>query len=81
MENLHIPKYIDFFRNQEDYEDDYNIQFYFGNYFLFREKTEKALSFYERALSLSKTYTEKKQVLMKIQQCRELLNTTSLNLD
>lgn len=81
MENLHIPKYIDFFWNQKDYEDDYNIQFYFGNYFLFREKTEKALFFFERALSLSKTYTEEKQVLVKIQQCRELLNTTILNLD
>lgn len=74
MENLHIPKYIDFFRNQEKYEDDYYIQFYFGNYSLSREKTEKALFFFERALSLSKTYTEKKQALVKIQQCRELLS-------
>jgi hypothetical protein len=81
MENLYIPKYVDFFRNPGDYADDYNIQFYFGNYFLYRGKNEKALSHFERALSLSQTYTEKKQALVKIQQCRELLNTTTLNLD
>lgn len=73
MENLHIPKYIDFFRNQEDYREDYNVQFYFGNYFLFREDYKKAIQHLNKALELSKNPVERHQVVMKINQCTLLM--------
>ena len=73
MENLHIPKYIDFFRNQESYREDYNVQFYFGNYFLFREDYKKAVQHFNKALELSKNPVERHQVVIKIKQCTILM--------
>jgi membrane-associated phospholipid phosphatase len=69
-----IPKYIDFFNHEEDYRDNYYVQSYFGNYFLFRQNFEKALSHYNQALSLSKTLMERKRAQMRIRQCHLLLS-------
>jgi len=72
---LSMPTYIDFFRHEENYRQNYYVQFYFGNYYMFRGKYEKALFYFKRALSLSKNSTERWKVLRKIRMCEmELKN-------
>lgn len=68
-----IPRYIDFFNNKENYAQNYHVQYYFGNYYLEKEKIATALLHFERALSVSKTIVEKKWAQLKIEQCKILI--------
>jgi len=72
MENIHIPKYIDFFKHQEDYSNTYDVQMYFGSHYLAKGKIDKALFHLKKALDLSKNFSEKKKAEMKIKQCQIL---------
>jgi len=68
-----IPRYFDFFDSREDYVQNYYIQYYLGNYYLEKEKIAKALLYFERALSVSKSTVEKKRAQLKIEQCKILI--------
>lgn len=68
-----IPRYIDFFDSRENYAQNYYIQYYLGNYYLEKEKIAKALLYFERALSVSKSTVEEKRAQLKIEQCKILI--------
>lgn len=69
----YVPYYVDFFKHGDLYNNDYHIQYYFGNHSLHNGKVKVALTFFERALDLNNNIIEKKQALMKIRQCEILL--------
>jgi hypothetical protein len=67
------PRYADFFRHESEFLGNYRVQVYFGNYYLVRGDNARALGYFENALALSRTVAEKKNVEMKIRQCRARL--------
>jgi len=69
----YLPNYIDFLNHEEDYRQNFHVQFYFGSYHLARKEIKKALLYFERALDLSPDIIERKMTLMKITQCKSLL--------
>lgn len=71
--NLYVPRYIDFFKNENEYSSNFQIQLYFGGHYFFKGKYQKAIPYFERALSLSKTYQEKEIAENGLNKCKELL--------
>jgi tetratricopeptide (TPR) repeat protein len=69
--NLYVPKYIDFFKNEEDYKSNYQIQYYLGSHYFLRGEYQKALPFYERSLTLSRNDQEKQSAESGLKRCRE----------
>ena len=67
--DLNVPKYVDFFRNQERYRDSYPVQTYFGNHFLARNDRRTALRYFGRSLELARNPLEKKEAQMRISFC------------
>jgi membrane-associated phospholipid phosphatase len=70
--NLYVPKYIDFFNDEENYKNDYQVQYYFGNYYYYKKEYKKGLFYFERCLNLSKNEAEKKLAQQGINACNQL---------
>lgn len=68
------PKYADFFRHENDYHDNFDVQFYFGRYYLVKKEYERALLYFRRALELGENIIERKSVLVRIKQIELILN-------
>jgi len=73
------PKYIDFFRHEQGYRNSYQIQFYFGRYYLVKKDYERALPHFERALELAENIIDKKSAQMRIRQIKHILNWPKQN--
>jgi membrane-associated phospholipid phosphatase len=71
--NLYVPKYIDFFKHEEDFRSNYQVQFYLGSHYLFKGEYQKAIPHYERSLSLSNNDQEKERAEAGINKCKELM--------
>jgi hypothetical protein len=67
------PRYIDFLDHPALYAENYGAQLYFGNHALHEGDAGRALPYFEKALSLARTYPEKKNAEMKVRQCRSRL--------
>jgi len=70
--NLYAPKYIDFFKNEQDYGSNYQVQYYLGSHYFFRGEYQTAILFYERCLSLGQNDQEKKRAEAGLKRCRQL---------
>jgi membrane-associated phospholipid phosphatase len=75
--SLDVPKYVDFFRNEDRYRDSYPVQTYFGNHFLARNDLLTALPYFEKSLGLARNPIERKEAQMKIGFCRRALGLKS----
>lgn len=71
--NLYRPRYIDFFNNEKEYSSNFQIQLYLGGYYFFKGEYQKAIPYFEKALSLSKTYQEKEIAESGLNRCKESL--------
>jgi hypothetical protein len=71
--NLDVPRYVDFFINEDKYGDSYPVQLYFGNHYLAKHDAKTALRFFETSLPLARTLAEKKETQMRISFCRQTL--------
>jgi len=67
------PRFADMFDREAELADNYGAQYYFGSYHLVRGATGRALGYFEKALPLSRSFTERKNAEMRIKQCRGLL--------
>jgi hypothetical protein len=67
------PRFADIFAREAEFGDSYGAQFYFGSYRLVHGDTARALGYFEKALPLSRDFTERKSAEMRIKQCRALL--------
>jgi membrane-associated phospholipid phosphatase len=72
--NLDVPRYVDFFRNENAYRDNYSVQLYFGNHFLARKDNQAALGYFENSLALARNPVERKEAQLRISYCRQLLS-------
>jgi hypothetical protein len=67
------PRYVDFFKNEDRYRDNYFVQAYFGNHFLARHELRTALRHFERSAELTQNAITSKDAQMKIALCRQAL--------
>jgi hypothetical protein len=67
------PRFADIFAREAEFGDNYGAQYYFGNHHLIRGDAARALGYFEKALPLSRDFTERKNAEMRIKQCRGLL--------
>jgi predicted PurR-regulated permease PerM len=75
--NLYMPKYVDFIKHEEEFLSSYQVQLYLGSHSLFRGEFQKAIPYYERALSLSKNEQERERAEAGLSKCKELLERKS----
>jgi membrane-associated phospholipid phosphatase len=71
--NLYVPRYIDFINHEEDFKSSYPVQLYLGSHYLFQGEYQKAVPYYERALSLSSNDQEKTRAEAGLNKCKEIL--------
>jgi membrane-associated phospholipid phosphatase len=71
--NPDIPRYVDFFRHEDRYQESYLIQHYFGNHFLALNDYRTALGYLERSLKLARNHIESKEAQQDIAFCRRML--------
>jgi len=71
--NLDVPRYVDFFKNEDRYRESYSVQLYFGNHYLAKHDPKTALRYFETSLALARNPMEKKEVQMRISFCRQIL--------
>jgi membrane-associated phospholipid phosphatase len=71
--NLDVPRYVDFFKNEDRYGDSYPVQSYFGNHYLAKHDPGTALRYFETSLALARNPMEKKETQMRISFCRQTL--------
>lgn len=71
---LNAPRYADFFKHEETYRTNYKVQNYMGNHFLLKREYAKALSYFERCLSLAPNASEKSHAQYNLNYCRGLLD-------
>jgi len=67
------PRFTDFLDDETAYAGNYGVQLYFGNHALSGGDAARALPYFEKALELARTFTDKKNADMKIRQCRSRL--------
>ena len=67
------PRFADIFAREAEFGDNYGAQYYFGSYHLIHGDAARALGYFEKALPLSRDFTERKNAEMRIKQCRGLL--------
>ncbi|MBN1222217.1 MAG: phosphatase PAP2 family protein [Candidatus Aminicenantes bacterium] len=72
-----VPNYVDFFKHNENYEDNYNVQFYYGSHLMHHGEYGKALDHFRKSRDLSENLQERDQSLKKIAQCDLLLRKRS----
>jgi len=75
--NPDIPRYVDFFRTEARYRDNYLIQAYFGNHSLSLKDFRAALPYFERSLELARNHSESKEAKQRIGFCRRALGQKS----
>ena len=67
------PRFSDFLDNETAYAGNYGVQLYFGNHALSGGDAGRALSYFDKALELAPTFTDKKAAEARIRQCRSRL--------
>lgn len=67
------PRFADIFAREAEFAGNYGVQFYFGSYRLVHGDTKQALGYFERALPLARSFTERKSTEMRIKACRAKL--------
>jgi hypothetical protein len=70
---LDVPRYVDFFRDEGRYKDNYSVQLYFGNHYLSRDDPARALPCLERSLALARNPVETQEAKMRVAFCRQVL--------
>jgi membrane-associated phospholipid phosphatase len=75
--NLDVPRYVDFFKDAAQYQDNYRVQLYFGNHFLARNDQTTALGYFERCLELAENPAETQEARMRVSFCRRFLGMTN----
>jgi hypothetical protein len=71
--NLYAPRYVDFFKNEADFQSNFQVQFYLGSYHFLRKEIPAATAYYEKSLKMAKNDAEKKRAEGGLEACRKVL--------
>lgn len=75
--SLNAPMFIDFFKNQDKFKTDFQIQSYFGKYYSIREEYKKALPYFQQCLSLPINPVQEKAARQQITFCTRMIQAQS----
>jgi hypothetical protein len=70
---LHVPRYVDFLKEDVQVRDSYLVQFYLADHYLAKRDYPKALGYLERSLSLARDSRERTDVRTRLAFCRHAL--------
>jgi hypothetical protein len=71
--NLYAPRYVDFFRNESDFQSSFHVQFYLGSYHFLRKDFAMAIAYYEKSLKVARSDAERKRAEGGLEACRKVL--------
>jgi len=71
--NLYAPRYVDFFKNEADFQSNSQVQFYLGSYHFLRRDMRMAIAYYEKSLKAARSDEEKKRAEGGLEACRKVL--------
>jgi hypothetical protein len=71
--NLYAPRYVDFFKNEADFQSNFQVQFYLGSYHFLRKEIPAATAYYEKSLKIAKSDVEIKRAEGGLEACRKVL--------
>jgi PAP2 superfamily len=71
--NLYAPRYVDFFKNEADFQSNFQVQFYLGSYHFLRKEIPTATVYYEKSLKVARSDEEKKRAEGGLEACRKVL--------
>jgi len=74
LENIHIPRYVDFIKDAEKYTNNFSVNFYLADHYFFHNKYEDSIYFFLKAREASENFMERKKAEQKIKECRKFLN-------
>jgi len=70
---LYSPNYIDFIKHEDEYLENYYVQSYLGNHYLYKRQYKKALFYFERAMKITNNFVEEKETARKIGGVKSLI--------
>ena len=68
-----VPRYSDFFRNEDRYKDSFPVELYFGSHFLAWNDPRAAIPHFEKCLDMARSANERQEVEKRIELCRRAL--------
>jgi hypothetical protein len=71
--NLYAPRYVDFFKHEADFQSNFQVQFYLGSYHFLRKDARRAMTYYEKCLTIAQSDEEKKRAEGGLEACRKVL--------
>jgi hypothetical protein len=78
--NIYVPRYVDFLNRAGEFSSNYQVQYYLGGHHFMNLDFERALFYYERCLSLSRTDKEREQSETGIRKSRANLDLRLKNI-
>ena len=70
--NLYAPRYVDFFKNETDFQANFQVQFYLGSYHFLRKDFRTAAAYYEKSWKAARSDEERKRAEGGLEACRKV---------
>jgi hypothetical protein len=70
---IYVPKYVDLLSHEEDYEQNYSVQYYFASHHLVKGDLRKALLYFEHTLTLADNEKDRDKAQKGVDLCNKLL--------
>jgi len=71
--NLYAPRYVDFFKKEDNYQSNFSVQIYLGSYHFLRKDIRTALAYFEKSLKLARSDEERSRAEGGLEACRKVL--------
>jgi membrane-associated phospholipid phosphatase len=69
--NLYVPRYRDFFRHEEDFRGNFQVQYYLASHHFLKQDFDRAISYFERCLAMARNEAEKQRAETGIKMSKE----------
>jgi len=69
--NLYVPCYNDFFRHEEDFATNFQVQYYLGSHHFLKRDFDRAISYFEKCLVIARNEGEKQRAETGIKMSKE----------
>jgi len=70
--NLYAPRYVDFFKNETDFQSNFQVQFYLGSYHFLRKDFRTAAAYYDKSWKAARSDEERKRAEGGLEACRKV---------
>jgi membrane-associated phospholipid phosphatase len=68
---LYVPRYADFFRHDEDFATNFQVQYYLGSHHFLKRDFDRAISYFEKCLAIARNEAERQRAETGIKMSRE----------